>query len=443
MHLYSRDQQAFHITRTEGERWFSRLNTLVIGMNIVCFFTAFIRLSSTNADTMRNSFFTVSDLQLAPIYYIPNCTYAVTETRSVFIEVTYNITPDNIEYFVSRNVLQVRFLLAVAGVLAAVSLANRCCFEFNIHELRYNFVVFQKDVLTVLEILLLCLGGVTVTSVNPMNRHIYNYLLQCNQGILFKTYNFVIPLVELQISIFSSMIILGINIIAALFTRLGKPNPMEELIRRDRQLGALAAQQQLGIEEKGSESRSGGTESVGRISSSSTQRTTHTPYPDGSSVRSGGLLPGGNGTTTGFSPQEMNYASGSPGAFTATSSLRRFSPCTPASALAALEVEEDDDEDAENQLLACVAGRAQGPPSYAPSNSRIISPAIEASTPRAGDQEQSRRENDPSPVGSPVRSSAGHFRPSSSAMYYRGRLKAQGEYRNTETDAATEDTVRM
>lgn len=233
MHIFSRDQQAYHLQRTEGEKWFSRLNTLVVGLNLACLLAAIIRLGSGGSNSMTNSFFTTSPLRLSSIYTGADCFYEGDVSVGGFQAVLYRITPGNIGYFVSHHVLQIRLLLAVAGIQVVLSITNRTFFEINIHELRYNFLSFKKDMLTMWEILFLCFGAYLSFEVDKLNKTILNYLTSCSEAESLHIYNTVLPLVELQLSFVGTLIFTAFNMLVAVFNLVGKRNPIHELQKRN------------------------------------------------------------------------------------------------------------------------------------------------------------------------------------------------------------------
>lgn len=233
MHIYSRDQQVYNFQRTEGEKWFSRLNTLVVGLNIACFLAAMVRLAAGGSNSMSNSIFSRSPIRLSPLYTKEGCNYTGYNTAGAYQHVLYDITPANIEYFVSSHVSQIRMLLVFAGLQAVLSLINRTFFELNIHELRYNFLSFKKDMLMVWEIIFMCIGAYLSLEVDGLNNIIINYLSSCSEAQALRVYNTVLPLIELQLSLFATICITGFNMFAALVNLVGKPNPLRELQKKD------------------------------------------------------------------------------------------------------------------------------------------------------------------------------------------------------------------
>lgn len=223
----------YHLQRTEGEKWFSRLNTLVVGLNLACFLAAMIRFGSGGSNSMSNSIFSRSPLALSPLYMKETCHYEGYANVGVFQQVVYDITPENIEYYVSTHIAQIRFLLAIAGVQVVLSLLNRTFFELNIHELRYNFLSFKKDMLTVWELIFLCFGAYLSLYVDELNNIILNYLSSCSEARSLKIYNNVLPLIEIQLSFFGTICITFFNGFVALVNLVGKPNPLRELQKKD------------------------------------------------------------------------------------------------------------------------------------------------------------------------------------------------------------------
>ena len=233
MHIYGKDQQAFHLQRTETERWWSRLNVLIVIVQLACFLSAIIRTSTNSNNSMTNSFFAISALQLKAPYLQPGCEYKVTRTHAFFRNVTYIMSADNIGYFVSRGALNIRYLMAITAVHVVVSMLNRLWFETNTHEIRYHFVVFRKDMVTTWEVLLMVLGMVMTWSVTRENQIMTDYLDACNGASNGAYYNSVQPYTELIDSYIVSIAITFINAVFAIWN-LSKENPRDEMLKEDK-----------------------------------------------------------------------------------------------------------------------------------------------------------------------------------------------------------------
>lgn len=218
MHIYSKEQQAYHLSRTLGETWFSRINTVVGLMNIVCFVVSLIRYGGASSDWMSNSVFAVSPLKLLSKFEDCSCNVTVDEQRSVLQHVIYRVDKDNIGYFVSEAVQQARLLFAVAGAQAVLSFVNRAFFEFNVHDLRYNFVLFQKDMTTVWELMLLAMGVVLLKTTSPTNNVVQSYLKCCE----YELSKFSMPPIELKISFYGTLFVYLLNMLTACYTMLSE-----------------------------------------------------------------------------------------------------------------------------------------------------------------------------------------------------------------------------
>lgn len=235
MHIYGKDQQGFHLSRTRSETWFTRLHTIEVALQLACWITSLVRLSNAADKSMDNSFFSPSNLRLKPTFLVEGCEYHVVRDHAFFSNVSYILSPDNIEYFVSRSVLNIRYLLALTGVYLVVCTVNRIWFETNTHEIRYHFVVFRKDMVTTWEVLLMIMGIVLVLSINRENDILEEYLTICLENPLqdMKEYPSIFPLVELYVSYFVSLGILVINVLVAVWN-MAKPNPRDEMLKEQR-----------------------------------------------------------------------------------------------------------------------------------------------------------------------------------------------------------------
>jgi hypothetical protein len=233
MHIYGKDQQAFHLQRTETERWWSRLNVLIVIVQLACFLSAIIRTSTNANNSMSNSFFAISPLQLKAPYLREGCEYNVSRTHAFFRNVTFTMNPGNVGYFVSRGVLNIRYLMVITAVHVVVSMLNRLWFETNTHEIRYHFVVFRKDMVTTWEVLLMALGMVMTWGVTKENQIMTDYLTACGSGAGGAYYNSVQPYTELIVSYIVSIAITVINALFAIWN-LSKENPRDAMLKEDK-----------------------------------------------------------------------------------------------------------------------------------------------------------------------------------------------------------------
>lgn len=232
MHIYGKDQQAFHLQRTQAETWWSRLNTLIVIVQLACFLSAIIRTGTNASNSMSNSLFINSVLALKSPYLVSGCVYNVTRTHAFFSNVQYQLSPDNVGYFVSRGVLNIRYLMAITVVQVVVSAVNKVWFETNTHEIRYHFVVFRKDMVTTWEVLLIVLGFVMTLGVTKENQIMTDYVTQCAGAGTIGTsfYHSVQPYTELIVSYIVSMAFTVINALFAIWN-LSKENPRDAMLR--------------------------------------------------------------------------------------------------------------------------------------------------------------------------------------------------------------------
>ncbi|KPI84198.1 hypothetical protein ABL78_6738 [Leptomonas seymouri] len=232
MHIYGKDQQAFHLQRTEAELWWSRVNVLVVVVQLACFLAAIIRTGTNASNSMTNSFFSMSPLQLKSPYLKQGCEYNVTRSHAFFRNVNFKMSPDNVGYFVSRGVLNLRYLMAITAVHVVVSMLNRLWFETNTHEIRYHFVVFRKDMVTTWEMLLMVLGLVMTFGVTEENQIMTDYLTACGTEAGGAYYHSVLPYTELIVSYIVSIVITVINALFAAWN-LSMENPRDKLLKED------------------------------------------------------------------------------------------------------------------------------------------------------------------------------------------------------------------
>ncbi|GET88417.1 hypothetical protein, conserved [Leishmania tarentolae] len=232
MHIYSKDQQAFHLQRTPAEKWWSRINTFIVVAQLACFLSVIIRTAASASNSMSNNFFMTSTLSLTAPYIVKGCVYNVTRSHAFFSNVKYSMSKDNVGYFVSRDVQNVRFLMALISVHVVVSIINRLWFETNTHEIRYHFVVFRKDMLTTWEILLMVLSFVMTLLIVDDNRIMTEYITHCAADGIVRNdlYNSIQPYTELVVSYIISMTATVMNVLFAVWN-LSKKNPLDLMLR--------------------------------------------------------------------------------------------------------------------------------------------------------------------------------------------------------------------
>ncbi|CBZ26922.1 conserved hypothetical protein [Leishmania mexicana MHOM/GT/2001/U1103] len=232
MHIYSKDQQAFHLQRTPAEKWWSRVNTFIVVVQLACFLSIVIRTVAGASNSMSNSFFTTSVLSLKAPYIVEGCVYNVTRRHAFFNNVKYSLSKDNVGYFVSRAVLNIRYLIALAAAHVTLSAINRLWFETNTHEIRYHFVVFRKDMITTWEILLMVMSFVVTLGITTENQIMTDYITHCTASSVTSGhfYNSVQPYTELIVSYIISIVATVINAAFAVWN-LSKKNPLDLMLR--------------------------------------------------------------------------------------------------------------------------------------------------------------------------------------------------------------------
>ncbi|CCW70374.1 unnamed protein product [Phytomonas sp. Hart1] len=233
MFIYGRDQQAFHLQRTEVEKWFSRLNIILLAVQVICFFASIIRFGIYSTHFMYNSVFTKSELRLIYDILDPTCVYPVKTSLGIFRNLEYNLSMKNVEYIVDRNMLDMRYIWAVTGLCLGFSIINFIWYEVNSHEVRYHFVVFHKDMIMTWEVVLLVLGMVLTFSVSQQNQLLNEYIMHCiNPSPTSRViYTPLATLFELHIFYVASLLAIGVNVVFAVANLLRK-NPRKAFLSK-------------------------------------------------------------------------------------------------------------------------------------------------------------------------------------------------------------------
>ncbi|KAH9597723.1 hypothetical protein LSM04_008770 [Trypanosoma melophagium] len=232
MHIYGRDQQAFRLRRSYGEKFLLHCFTFVSCVQVACFLLAIIRTSNSVRNSMENNFFFSSKLELKPIYFNDCCGVTISYPRAFFSNVTFHLDPLNVTYLVSRCATNIRMLFTCVALHLVICVINRSSVWVGVRDVRYHFVVLRKDLFTVWEVFLMVVSFILLWGVNSENQLLARYLRTCRAPAA-GTFSHIMPYAELYVSLFLSLTIWVINAIAGVFVRC-KKNPRDKLIKEEK-----------------------------------------------------------------------------------------------------------------------------------------------------------------------------------------------------------------
>ncbi|ORC84181.1 uncharacterized protein TM35_000481420 [Trypanosoma theileri] len=231
MHIYGRDQQAFRLRRSYGERFLLHCFTFVSCVQVACFLLAIIRTSNAAGNSMDNNFFFSTSLKLKPFYLDEACGIRITYSRTFFSGVTFLLDPSNVTYIVSRCATNIRLLFTCVALHLVVCVINRTSVWAGVRDVRYHFVVLRKDLFTMWELFLMVVSFVLLWTVNSENRILVLYLRSCGYSSA-GTFSQILPYTELYVSLFISLAIWVLNAIAGIFMKC-KKNPRDKLLKEE------------------------------------------------------------------------------------------------------------------------------------------------------------------------------------------------------------------
>nr|CCC93282.1 conserved hypothetical protein [Trypanosoma congolense IL3000] len=219
MDIYSRKQRILNGVRTRLETWLMHSFTASSGLQISCLAIAIFRSRDLFEATLSNSFFVHSALQLSEAYYMTDCDLTANNDISMFLNVSTQVLPTNVEYFFSRCAVHTRVLLLIAVLLVVVSFANHLLLWMDVPKIQYNFVVLRRDPLPVFQIALAVAGLFQCSTVKKDNWLLNEYLLVCDP-LVSHHFHRAAPYSELVFAFVGTLIIIGVNVIVAVVVRL-------------------------------------------------------------------------------------------------------------------------------------------------------------------------------------------------------------------------------
>lgn len=205
MHLVGDDQKRPNKQRTTGERYFKRLNNILMATQFACYLIVFssvviamrktIGLDSTTLDTQfsfRLTKFLASKTA--------NCSFSTIQDVDGSTGVPFVINSRNQAELFVELMSRINFCLGINGMVIIVGAINKLFFDLNKFHVRIRHLYFHKDVVTTTEILLLAVCYKAAVSLEPRAALLRQYLQFC--GIRSQSsIPFTVPFTPIYVSL--------------------------------------------------------------------------------------------------------------------------------------------------------------------------------------------------------------------------------------------------
>lgn len=158
MHLVGDDQRRHRKDRTSAEKFFKRANTFIVAIQLACFLIAISQISIAANKTFKGSMFFPRKFELERILdnKTGNCSLTIVDTYFSMRNVNVTVHTNNRGYFFARLAYGLRTVIGVNAATIVVGGANKLIMDLNKYEFHYHQLVIHKEVLTTIEIVLLC-----------------------------------------------------------------------------------------------------------------------------------------------------------------------------------------------------------------------------------------------------------------------------------------------
>lgn len=117
-----------------------------------------------------------------------NCSSTSTTDTYLLKSVPFTIDGGNVRFLLGLYSSKVIAAIVLAAVSVAVSLCNRILYDLNVFFFRYKFLIIRKDILSTVDIILLC-GSIAANSIAhdfaaPLRNHVEHCTSKFNAGII-------------------------------------------------------------------------------------------------------------------------------------------------------------------------------------------------------------------------------------------------------------------
>ncbi|KAH8616582.1 hypothetical protein ERJ75_000461000 [Trypanosoma vivax] len=230
MYVYGKDQRIYYGKRTKIETLIMHLLTINVGVQVGCLAFSLYRVATAASESMESSFFALSKIKLSQAYY-GSCESRTVVQKLPFRNVSVNVLPENVEYFVSRYVTQMRYLFFLASLLCLLTIVNSWCLWAKVGKLQVRFVLARRDMLPVWILATTLCGIFQVDHVVEENDRIASYLRSCGMLGKLKVHR-IMPYYEMIISFGFTLGLFVLNLLVALCARCLK-NPKKKFLRQE------------------------------------------------------------------------------------------------------------------------------------------------------------------------------------------------------------------
>ena len=218
--------------RTGLEKAFKQINTIVLAVQLACILVDLSNVIISADKTFTGSMWVPEPFGLESVLHhkTANCSYVVTERVRGFADTTINITAANHARLFADVAINARFTLIIAMVAFVVGVVNKFLYDFNIFEFKFGRVIFHKEIVTLAELMLLCMTFNGASNTEVAAALVRKYLEKGCGVVGHGTLPFASPFVAIYVSTAFVLLIHFITFLLHLrFTLNDKqPNPSKK-----------------------------------------------------------------------------------------------------------------------------------------------------------------------------------------------------------------------
>lgn len=228
MHLLGDDQKRGNKNRTKPERFFKRINTAILAVQLACFLVVLSQVTIAGSKTFTTNFWFPQDFKLITTLdqKTVNCSFNSLEKFGGFSRVNVTIDYKNqADFFVELSSFS-RQAIIVNGVTIGVGGVNKLMFDLNIFHSRYHNLYFHKEIVSTVEILLLVYSIYLCTQADGRGDLLRRYLRSCTVD-QETSLPYTVPYVAFYFSLSFTLFFHAITLLFLLKNTMKKEYPSE------------------------------------------------------------------------------------------------------------------------------------------------------------------------------------------------------------------------
>lgn len=228
MMIYGDGQRMSNKGRSTPEKFFKQYNSLVMAVQFACLLVVLSLSIIATPKTVQgdiwfpNNYVPSATMMLAA----SNCSHEAEKSYLGYRNTRIVFTDATIAPHIAHVAVGVRFAILCAGLALIVGSVNKILFDLNRYELQYKNLVLHKEVITLVEIMLVCLLIITCSATEEQAALLREFFDACGSdkmadpadpvggaeaaSVLKRTLPYVMPFTALYIS---SGIVLGSHFI--------------------------------------------------------------------------------------------------------------------------------------------------------------------------------------------------------------------------------------